>query len=63
MVPHVLLGDQDIACRGCRARTCPLEDQPCLGVVTVDDALAALASLRASRALAQTAELRAGAHR
>ena len=47
MVPHVLLGDQDIACRGCRARACPLEDQPCLGVVTVDDVLRALDGLRA----------------
>ncbi len=46
MVPHVLLGDQDIACRGCRARTCPLEDQPCLGVVTVDDVVAALDAIR-----------------
>ena len=29
-VPHVILGDQDIACAGCRARSCPLEGQPCL---------------------------------
>lgn len=49
MVPHVLLGDQEIPCRGCRARVCPLEDQPCLGVVTVADVLDALASLRAQR--------------
>ncbi|HEX3463497.1 MAG TPA: glycosyltransferase family 9 protein [Candidatus Elarobacter sp.] len=49
MVPHVLLGDQEIACRGCRARVCPLEDQPCLGVVTVDDVLRALASVRKPR--------------
>ncbi|MDB5070997.1 MAG: hypothetical protein JWM87_2108 [Candidatus Eremiobacteraeota bacterium] len=49
MVPHLLLGDQDIACRGCRARTCPLEEQPCLGVVTIDDVLAALQSLRVRR--------------
>lgn len=49
MVPHALLGDQDIACRGCRARTCPLEDQPCLGVVTVGDVLQALASVRKPR--------------
>lgn len=49
MVPHVLLGDQDIACRGCRARVCPVAGQPCLGVVTVDEVLAALASLRAPR--------------
>ena len=49
MVPHVLLGDQQVACRGCRARVCPFEDQPCLGVVRVDDVLAALAALRAAR--------------
>jgi ADP-heptose:LPS heptosyltransferase len=49
MVPHVLLGDQDIACRGCRARVCPLGDQPCLSVVTVEDVLRALASVRARR--------------
>jgi ADP-heptose:LPS heptosyltransferase len=61
MVPHVLLGDQDIACRGCRARECPLEDQPCLGVVTIDDVLAALSSLRAARAVQRTVELRPGA--
>jgi ADP-heptose:LPS heptosyltransferase len=46
MVPHVLLGDQEIACRGCRARTCPLEDQPCLGVVTAGDVVAALGAVR-----------------
>jgi ADP-heptose:LPS heptosyltransferase len=49
MVPHVLLGDQQIACRGCRARVCPLEDQPCLGVVTIADVLEALASVRRTR--------------
>ena len=49
MVPHVLLGDQQVACRGCRARVCPFEDQPCLGAVRVDDVLAALAALRAAR--------------
>ncbi|HYZ15184.1 MAG TPA: glycosyltransferase family 9 protein, partial [Candidatus Acidoferrum sp.] len=48
MVRHVLLGDQEIACRGCRARSCPLVDQPCLGVVTVDDVLRALGTLRES---------------
>jgi ADP-heptose:LPS heptosyltransferase len=53
MVPHVLLGDQDIACRGCRARVCPYPGQPCLGVVTTDDVLRALASLRtASKVIA-----------
>ncbi len=33
-VPTVLLGDQDIACGGCRARICPLEHQHCLAAVT-----------------------------
>jgi ADP-heptose:LPS heptosyltransferase len=49
MVPQVLLGDQEIGCRGCRARSCPLFDQPCLAVVTVGDVLAALEHLRAPR--------------
>jgi ADP-heptose:LPS heptosyltransferase len=49
MVPHALLGDQQIACRGCRARLCPLEGQPCLGVVTVDDVLRALDAVREPR--------------
>jgi ADP-heptose:LPS heptosyltransferase len=49
LVPHVLLGDQDVACRGCRARACPVPGQPCLSGVTVDDVLLALASLRGAR--------------
>jgi ADP-heptose:LPS heptosyltransferase len=49
MVRHALLGDQQIACRGCRARVCPLEDQPCLGVVTIGDVLDALAAVRKPR--------------
>jgi ADP-heptose:LPS heptosyltransferase len=49
MVPHVLLGDQEIPCRGCRARVCPLEDQPCLGIVTIGDVLDALATLQIAR--------------
>lgn len=44
MVPHVLLGDQEIACAGCRARTCPVPGQPCLSDVT---ALAVLDALQA----------------
>jgi hypothetical protein len=42
----VLLGRLDIACAGCRARTCPLAGQPCLDEVTpsaVADAVDALA--------------------
>lgn len=46
MVEHVLLGNQNIACRGCRARICPRSDHACLGSVTVDDVLAALRSVR-----------------
>jgi ADP-heptose:LPS heptosyltransferase len=42
MVPYELLGDQDIACKGCRARRCPFESQPCLDGVSVEDVLAAL---------------------
>jgi ADP-heptose:LPS heptosyltransferase len=49
MVPHVLLGDQEIACRGCRARVCPFENQPCLGIVSVDDVVRALDSVRKPR--------------
>lgn len=41
-VPHVLLGDQDIACAGCRARVCPVPGHPCLGAVDVGDVLAAV---------------------
>ncbi|MDQ6933462.1 MAG: glycosyltransferase family 9 protein [Candidatus Eremiobacteraeota bacterium] len=48
MVPHVLLGVQDIACRGCRAHVCPFEAQPCLDRVSVDDVLDALHHLTAA---------------
>lgn len=47
MVAHELLGDQQIDCRGCRARICPREAQACLETVRVDDVLAALERLRA----------------
>jgi ADP-heptose:LPS heptosyltransferase len=46
MVDHVLLGDQDIACRGCRARVCPRGDHACLSGTPVDDVLAALRAVR-----------------
>jgi ADP-heptose:LPS heptosyltransferase len=45
MVEHRLLGDQQIACAGCRARSCPFSNQPCLDGVHVDDVLRALFSL------------------
>ena len=46
-VPLVLLGDQGIACAGCRATACPYPDQPCIRSVTpmvVLDAVERLAS-------------------
>lgn len=46
-VPHVVLGDHDIACRSCRALICPIPNQPCIGNVTVDAVSAALAQLGA----------------
>ena len=48
-VPHVLLGDQHAACRGSRARTCPVPDHPCLSGVSpraVSDAVTALTRAR-----------------
>ncbi len=44
-VPYVVLGNQTIACAGCRARTCPFPGQPCTGCVGVDDVLHALDEL------------------
>ncbi len=44
-VPHALLGVHGIACAGCRARTCPIPGQPCLGDVEVAEVLAALSEL------------------
>ena len=47
-VPVAVLGDQSIACAGCRARTCPLRGQPCLSGVSVDEVVAALDHLAPS---------------
>jgi len=44
-VPHVLLGDQGIACAGCRARACPVPGHPCLSVVDVSEVVEAVSSL------------------
>jgi ADP-heptose:LPS heptosyltransferase len=35
-VDHVLLGHQEVACRGCRARVCPFGGHPCLDVPVAD---------------------------
>jgi len=50
-VDHVLLGDQQIACRNCRARICPRGDHACLSTVDVDAVLAALGQLTARDAV------------
>jgi ADP-heptose:LPS heptosyltransferase len=44
-VPTVLLGDQQAACRGSRATTCPVPVHPCLGSVTAPDVLSAVSAL------------------
>lgn len=44
-VPHVVLGDQEIACARCRARTCPRPGQPCLAEVTPAAVVDAIGSL------------------
>lgn len=54
-VPHVLLGVQDIACAGCRARVCPVPGHPCVESVDVADVLAAVESLAGRRRVAVTA--------
>ncbi|MFL6121183.1 glycosyltransferase family 9 protein, partial [Actinophytocola sp.] len=44
-VPAVLLGDQTAACRGTRARECPLPGHPCLTSVTAADVVSAVVSV------------------
>ncbi len=51
MVPHIALGDQDIACAGCRARRCPVEGHPCIDEVRVADVTAAVERLSPSAAV------------
>lgn len=48
-VAHELLGDQSIACAGCRATRCPQPGHPCLDDVTADDVVAAVRRLLADR--------------
>jgi ADP-heptose:LPS heptosyltransferase len=47
LVPHVLLGNQEIGCAGCRARTCPVPGHPCLDVVQPEEVVAAVHALGA----------------
>jgi len=44
-VPTVVLGDQTAACRGTRARECPVPGHPCLTSVTAHDVVAAVEEL------------------
>ncbi|MBE1876557.1 glycosyltransferase family 9 protein [Myceligenerans pegani] len=44
-VPLIVLGDQGAACRGTRARTCPVPGHPCLASVTADQVSEAVARL------------------
>jgi hypothetical protein len=46
-VPHVLLGDQEAACAGSRARNCPVAGHPCLTSVAPEDVVEAVARLTA----------------
>lgn len=48
-VPSVPLGTQDIACAGCRARSCPLPGQPCLEPVSPSALVAAVGALAGER--------------
>jgi ADP-heptose:LPS heptosyltransferase len=48
-VPHVLLGDQDVACAGCRARVCPVPGIPCTAPVTPSMVVAAVDRLTGAR--------------
>ncbi|MDP9416779.1 MAG: glycosyltransferase family 9 protein, partial [Actinomycetota bacterium] len=44
-VPVVLLGDQDAACRGTRARVCPVAGHPCLDGIEASEIVAAVHKL------------------
>ncbi len=49
-VASVLLGAQDIACAGCRARVCPVPGHPCIDRVDTAQVVAAVESLLAAGA-------------
>ena len=44
-VPHRLLGRQDAACAGTRARVCPVPGHPCLDSIDPAEVVAAVAEL------------------
>lgn len=45
MTPHVLLGEQDIRCAGCRARVCPVPGHPCVNGVSTEEVVRAVGAL------------------
>jgi ADP-heptose:LPS heptosyltransferase len=51
-VPHVLLGDQNVPCAGCRERACPFDGHPCVGGIATAEVVAAVRSLTDTEALA-----------
>jgi ADP-heptose:LPS heptosyltransferase len=53
-VPTVVLGGQDAACAGSRARVCPVPSHPCLDLISPDDVVTAVAEL-SGRAAARLA--------
>lgn len=46
-VPHAVLGDQHVACAGCRSHTCPLPTPVCIDAVSGRDVADAVAALDA----------------
>ncbi|WP_125777922.1 glycosyltransferase family 9 protein [Antribacter gilvus] len=59
-VPYLLLGDQSAACRGTRARTCPVAGHPCLASVTPDEVSDAVVRLAGPPHRAPTGAARIG---
>ncbi len=56
-VPIVLLGDQQAACRGTRARECPIAGHPCLSSITPAEVVDAVARLTNPQPLAHVREV------
>jgi ADP-heptose:LPS heptosyltransferase len=44
---RILLGDLDISCAGCRARSCPVAGHPCLNSVGVPEVVSAVKQVAA----------------
>jgi ADP-heptose:LPS heptosyltransferase len=55
-VRHVLVGDQEAACAGSRARICPVPRHPCLDGVPVGEVVTAVERLAPLRTVQEVAE-------